>query len=78
MQFSPGYALLPPEFYEQRKPTPLPDPYLVALSPDAAKLVGIDPAMAELRLAYDVLSRSSEWITLIASVTTPRTLPLLV
>jgi uncharacterized protein YdiU (UPF0061 family) len=47
VQFSPGYALLPPEFYEQRKPTPLPDPYLVALSPDAAKLVGVDPATAE-------------------------------
>jgi uncharacterized protein YdiU (UPF0061 family) len=47
VQFSPGYALMPPEFYEQRKPTPLPDPYLVALSGDAAKLVGVDPATAE-------------------------------
>ncbi len=46
MQLSPGYALLPPEFYEQRKPSPLPDPYLVAISPDAAQLVDVDPATA--------------------------------
>lgn len=41
-----GYAFLPPEFYEQRKPSPLPDPYLVAISPDAAQLIGVDPVAA--------------------------------
>jgi len=41
-----GYALLPTEFYEQRKPSPLPDPYLVAISPDAARLVDVDPVTA--------------------------------
>ena len=43
----PGYALLPHEFFEERKPTPLPNPYLVAISPDAAQLVGVDPVAAE-------------------------------
>ncbi|MGH7714398.1 MAG: protein adenylyltransferase SelO, partial [Vulcanimicrobiaceae bacterium] len=46
VEFKPGYALMPPDFYEQRKPTPLPNPYLVAISPDAANLVGIDPSIA--------------------------------
>ncbi|HEY1728657.1 MAG TPA: YdiU family protein [Candidatus Baltobacteraceae bacterium] len=41
-----GYAFLPPEFYEQREPSPLPDPYLVAISPDAARLVDVDPVAA--------------------------------
>ena len=38
---------MPVEFWEARKPTPLPDPYLVAISDDAAKLVGIDPLVAK-------------------------------
>lgn len=46
LRFSPGYARMPSEFYEARKPSPLPDPYLVAISPDAAKLVEIDPLLA--------------------------------
>jgi serine/tyrosine/threonine adenylyltransferase len=46
LRFAPAYADLPAEFYEQRNPTPLPDPYLVAVSADAAHLVDIDPALA--------------------------------
>ena len=41
-----GYTLLPREFYEERKPTALPDPYLVAISPYAAELVDVDPGAA--------------------------------
>ena len=46
MIFTPGFATLPAEFYEERPPTPLRDPYLVAISDDAAQLVGIDPGLA--------------------------------
>ncbi len=46
MRFARGFSTLPGEFWEARNPTPLPDPYLVAISDDAAKLVGLDPALA--------------------------------
>lgn len=46
VHFDAGHARLPPEFYEARKPTPLPNPYLVAISDDAARLVGLDPSLA--------------------------------
>ena len=45
-RFIPGFAKLPSEFWESRAPTPLPDPYLVAVSEPAARLVGIDPVRA--------------------------------
>jgi uncharacterized protein YdiU (UPF0061 family) len=35
---------LPPAFYTRLMPTPLPEPYFVAASGPAARLVGIDPA----------------------------------
>jgi uncharacterized protein YdiU (UPF0061 family) len=40
-------AALGEAFAERRLPTPLPEPYLVAFNPDAAALVGLDPAEAE-------------------------------
>ena len=46
LRFTPGFAKLPSEFWEPRHPTPLPDPYLVVVSPDAARLVGLDPEFA--------------------------------
>jgi len=42
----PRFATLPEAFYERVRPTPLPDPYLVSVSPAAASLVGLDPADA--------------------------------
>lgn len=45
--FVPGFATLPSEFWESRKPTPLSDPYLVAISADAAQLVCLDAQEAE-------------------------------
>lgn len=44
LPFENSFAGLPPAFYTRLMPTPLPAPYLVALSPSAAKLIGADPA----------------------------------
>jgi uncharacterized protein YdiU (UPF0061 family) len=38
-----SYARLPAAFHTRLQPTSLPDPYLVAFNPDAAKLIGLDP-----------------------------------
>jgi hypothetical protein len=40
-------AALGEAFAERRMPTPLPEPHLVAFNPDAAALIGLDPAEAE-------------------------------
>jgi uncharacterized protein YdiU (UPF0061 family) len=40
-------AALGETFAERRMPTPLPEPHLVAFNPDAAALIGLDPAEAE-------------------------------
>ena len=46
--FSASFASLPPEFYTRLLPTPLPQPYLVAVSPCAAQMIGLAPtAMAQ-------------------------------
>jgi uncharacterized protein YdiU (UPF0061 family) len=37
-----SFASLPPAFYTRLMPTPLPAPYLVAVSPQAASLIGLD------------------------------------
>ena len=39
-----AFGRLPGHFYTRLGPTPLPDPYFVAASPDAAGLLGLDPA----------------------------------
>lgn len=44
LAFDNTYARLAPDFYEVVDPTPLPDPVLVALNPDAAQLIELDPA----------------------------------
>ena len=50
-----GYAALGARFIERLEPTPLPDPYLIAVNPDAAELVGVPTSELErpefLRLA---------------------------
>ncbi len=45
LTFDNTYARLAPEFYEVVDPTPLPDLMLVALNPDAAALIDLDPAL---------------------------------
>ena len=43
LRFDNRYARLHPAFYQVVDPTPLPDPYLVAFNPDAARRIGLDP-----------------------------------
>jgi uncharacterized protein YdiU (UPF0061 family) len=47
LPFDNRYAALPERFHTRLRPTPLPDPYLVAFNPDAAGLIGLDPAEAK-------------------------------
>jgi uncharacterized protein YdiU (UPF0061 family) len=44
LDFDNSYARLGPAFSEAIEPTPLPNPYLVAFNPDAARLIDLDPA----------------------------------
>ena len=49
LPFEHAFGALPAAFYTRLQPTPLPQPYLVAASPSAAALVGIDPAVFSTR-----------------------------
>ena len=42
LRFDNGFARLPESFYSRVCPTPVPDPYLVAYSPQALALLGLD------------------------------------
>ncbi|WP_374266054.1 YdiU family protein [Zoogloea sp.] len=44
LPFDNAFARLPDAFYTRLPPEPLPEPHLVAASPDAAALIGLDPA----------------------------------
>jgi uncharacterized protein YdiU (UPF0061 family) len=44
LPFGNSFASLPEAFYTRLEPTPLPEPYFIAVSPSAASLVGLDPA----------------------------------
>ncbi len=46
LRFDNTYARLPEAFYAKVIPSPLKDPFLVALSPDAAALIDLDPREA--------------------------------
>jgi len=46
LPFDNTYARLPGAYYARLDPTPLPRPELVAFNPDAAALIGLDPAEA--------------------------------
>jgi uncharacterized protein YdiU (UPF0061 family) len=43
-QVEPGFAALGERFFTRLRPTPLPSPYLISVSPASASLLGIDPA----------------------------------
>ncbi|MDB5815452.1 MAG: hypothetical protein JWN23_2569 [Rhodocyclales bacterium] len=43
LPFDNSFARLPAAFHTRLAPTPLPEPYLVGISPDAVALLGIDP-----------------------------------
>jgi uncharacterized protein YdiU (UPF0061 family) len=46
LQFDNTYARLPATFHQRIDPTPVPDPYLVAINPDAARLIDLDQSVA--------------------------------
>ncbi len=50
------YAALPPAFHTRLRPTPLPSPYLVCASDEAAALIGLDPAEFSTPEFADVFS----------------------
>lgn len=45
LSFDNSFAGLPPAFYTRLKPTPVSAPYLVGVSPDAARSINLDPAV---------------------------------
>ena len=51
-----SFARLPEAFYTRLAPTPLPNPYLVAVSPAAAELIGLTPAALASKEAVEVLA----------------------
>ncbi len=57
--FDNTFSRLPGEFYTRLRPTPVPDPYLVAFNPSAAALVGLAPAHATEPGLIDILGGNS-------------------
>ncbi len=55
-----SFAGLPPAFYTRLQTTPLPSPYLVCASADAAALIGLDPASVEDPQFVQVFSGNAE------------------
>ncbi len=55
-RFDNTYARLHGAFHTRLKPTPLPDPYLVAFNPEAAALIGLDPSYAQTPEFVDIFS----------------------
>ena len=47
LQFHNTYRRLPDAFYTPVAPTPLDHPYLISINPDAAALIGLDPAQMQ-------------------------------
>ncbi|MBK8064066.1 MAG: YdiU family protein [Betaproteobacteria bacterium] len=47
LRWDNSYARLPAEFHTRLQPTPLPAPYAIAFNPQAAALIGLDPAQAD-------------------------------
>ena len=56
LRFDNSFARLPATFYTRLRPTPLPDPYLIAWSSAAAALVGLDPAALATPSAIDAFT----------------------
>lgn len=52
LQYDNSYHRLPEHFYSRVVPTPVPEPYLVHLNPEAAQLIGLDhQSLTEAELA---------------------------
>ena len=68
--FENSFAGLSPAFYTRLMPTPLPAPHLVAVSPSAARLIGLDPSnlSSESAIATLVGNRVAELSQPLAAV----------
>ncbi len=55
-----SFAGLPPAFYTRLRSTPLPSPYLVCASDDAARLAGLDPASFDDPQFVEVFSGNAQ------------------
>lgn len=55
-RFDNTYARLRGAFHTRLQPTPLPAPYLVAFNPEAAALIGLDPAFAQTGEFVEIFS----------------------
>ena len=56
LQFQNTYRRLPDAFYTPVAPTPLANPYLISVNPDAAALIGLDPKQMQRRDFVDYFS----------------------
>ena len=56
LRFENSFARLPAEFHTRLAPTPLPEPYLVAVSDPAAALVGLDRAAVRAPCTTEALA----------------------
>ncbi len=54
------FGSLPPAFYTQLRPTPLPSPYLVCASESAAELIGLDAAELGTPQFVDIFSGNAD------------------
>lgn len=59
LQLKASFAELPPQFYTQLQPSPMPAPYLVCASESAAKLIGLHPAEMKTQHFADVFTGNS-------------------
>lgn len=67
LPFANAFASLPPTFFTRLPPTPLPQPYLVGVSEDAAALIGLSPAATHSKAFVDIFT---------GNVVAPQSLPL--
>ena len=56
LQWRDGFAGLGPAFYTELQPTPLPDPYLVAVNPILARALGLLPELLSSAEAVEALT----------------------
>ncbi len=60
LRLTNSYATLPPAFHTRLRSTPLPSPYLVCGSHDAAALIGLDPAEFNTPRFAEIFSGNDE------------------
>lgn len=61
LRWDHGYGRLAPGFYTRLAPTPLPEPYLVAHSPQAAALIGLGAQDFDRPAVVEALAGNRDW-----------------